>query len=762
MDPPPLGRYRIVERLGAGGMGEVFLAEDSRLERHVALKLIRGDALRDEASRRRFRQEARTLSRLLHPNIATLFDYDAEGGQEFLVLERVPGETLAHLLESGPLPENRARAIAIGVCEALQAAHEQGIVHRDLKPGNIMITPRGIPKVLDFGLAHVLSDALDPSKVETLSLPGMLVGTAPYMAPEQIQSGAVARRTDLHALGAILFEMVAGRRPFIADSAAALLYAIAHEPAPRLRTLRPAASPELEAIVACCLEKDPARRFADAEALLRALRGESAVEFGSVSGATASAIAPLPSEGIRSLVVLPFANRSGDPEQEFFADGMTDALIAGLAQIGALRVISRTSAMRFKGSDRPLPEIARELKVDAVVEGSAMRAGDRVRITVQLVAAATDSSLWAKSYERALTDILSLQDEVASHIAEEIKVQLTPEEGVRLGKRRQVNPEAHLAYLQGRFLWNRWDTPSLKASIGQYERVLEIDPEYALAYAGLADSYNVLANTNAMPQIEAYTQARQAAQKGLALDPSLAELYASLAYVIRFLDWDWPAAERQFLHCLQLNPGYATGRRWYAQFLCGMGRHEEAIAEAEHALVLDPLSLPIHTAVGDVYFYARRYDRSIAYYRKCLEMDPTFMAGLTDMSRALDHAGRHDEALATWLRAVPSGPEGPAPSTGLATLYARGGRLDEGRAMVERLLAADDRTGLFVEQRFSPFGVASFYAVAGETSKALDWLERAYEARDGTLVWIKVHPRLDSLRGEPRFRELLTKMRLDA
>ena len=777
MERTALGRYRIVERLGAGGMGEVFLAEDPRLAREVALKVIRQDALRDEAARHRFRQEARTLSRLLHPNIATLFDYDSDGGVEFLVMERVPGQTLAQLLAAGPLPESRARAIAVGIAEALQAAHEQGVVHRDLKPGNVMITPRGRAKVLDFGLAAVLGDPSGPSHAPTASLPGSLVGTAAYLAPEQVSGGPLDARADLHALGAIVFEMVAGRPPFQADGIGALLYAIAERPAPALREARPGASAELEAIVARCLEKEPSRRFADAEALARALRGAAGDSETGIPRTDRAAQAPAPPESaplapartaagsptgaIRSLAVLPFANRSGDPEQEFFADGMTDALITGLAQIGALRVISRTSAMRFKGSDRPLPEIAATLKVDAIVEGSAMRAGDRVRITVQLVEAATDSGLWAHSYERALTDILSLQDEVARAIAQEIRVQLTPEEGARLRSHRQVNPEAHIAYLRGRFLWNRWDTASLRQSLAEYQGALEIDPEYALAYAGLADSYNVLANTNAMPQREAYTRARQSAQAGLRLDSSLAELHASLAYVSRYLDWDWPAAERQFLHCLRLNPGYATGRRWYAHFLAGMGRHEEAIAEAGHALVLDPLSLINHTGVGDVYFYARRYDRSIAYYRRCLEMDPDFQAGLTDLSRALDQAGRVDEALAAYLRAVPSGPEGPAPSTGLATLYARAGRAADARRMMERLLLPGAREGAYVEHRYSPFGVATFHAVLGEIGPALDWLERGHAERDGTLVWIKVHPRLDGLRGEPRFRALLAAMRLE-
>jgi serine/threonine protein kinase len=463
-----LGRYRIVECLGEGGMGVVFRAEDPRLEREVALKVLKQDALYDEDSKRRFRLEARALSRLLHPNIATLFDFDSDRGIDFLVLEFVAGESLARMLANGPLPETRARAIALDVTEGLQSAHEKGIVHRDLKPGNIVITPHGRAKVLDFGLARAMPGAAGLTQSATISGASALVGTVPYMSPEQVRDDRVDARSDLYALGAVLFEMTTGRRPFSGDDVLSLLYQIAHEPAPFLRVVRPGLSVELEAVVARCLEKAPLRRFSDAGALLRALRGESSDDdLGSPTRTAASANSALesgPGRGIRSLVVLPFENRSGDPTQEFFADGMTDALITDLAQIEALRVISRTSAMRFKGIHPPLSEIARELRVDVVVEGSALRVGDRVRITVQLVDVASDRNLWAKSYERGLTDILALQSEVARAIADEIRIQVTPDERARLRSKRTVNPAAHVAYLQGLFLWNRFTGESERRS----------------------------------------------------------------------------------------------------------------------------------------------------------------------------------------------------------------------------------------------------------------------------------------------------------
>jgi adenylate cyclase len=460
--------------------------------------------------------------------------------------------------------------------------------------------------------------------------------------------------------------------------------------------------------------------------------------------------------GIRSLVVLPFENRSGDPAQEFFSDGMTDALIADLAQIAALRVISRTSAMRFKGTHPVLSQIARELDVDGVVEGSALRVGDRVRITVQLVDVASDRSVWAKSYERGLSDILALQSEVAHAITDEIRIQVTPEERARLRPKGGVNPAAHVAYLQGSFLWNRFTSESVKEAILRYEEALSFDPNYAVAFAGLADSYIMLANHHILPPREGYSLGRKAAERGLSLDDSLAELHTSLGWIHRLFDWDWPAAERESLKAIELNPGYAFGRSRYALLLSGIGRHEEAVAEAKRALELDPLNLLAHTVVGDALFYARRFESSVASYRKCLELAPTFGAAHTDLARSLEHLGRADEAVEEFLLGTASPDGRPRPSTGLAILYARAGRQDDARATMEAVMAMAQR------QFVSPYGIASYYAVSGDNHHGLDWLERAYAERDGTLVWLKVHPRLDGLRAEPRFHDLLKRMRLDS
>jgi serine/threonine-protein kinase len=776
-----LGRYRILELLGEGGMGRVYRALDQRLEREVAVKLLRVDLLREESARKRFRLEARALSRVNHPAVATLFDFESLEDTDFLVLEFVPGETLARRLEAGPLPERRARVIALAIAEALEAAHDLGVVHRDLKPGNVMLTPRGRVKVLDFGLAR-LTD-VDLSLASTVSAAGPVLGTVPYMSPEQIAGTAVDARSDLHALGAVLYEMLSGERPFAADSLASLVYRIVHEPPRPLRELRPGVSEDLARIVERCLEKDPARRFGGAAALVRALAETDRDRHGTGLDAAADALVhpPAPAaatgpaiagrgepsarasapparaegSGIRSLVVLPLENRSGDASQEFFVDGMTDALIADLARIGALRVISRTTAMRYKGTRMPLQEIAEQLHVDAVVEGSALQAGGRVRITVQLVDALGDRSLWSESYERDFVDILRLQSEVARAIASQIKIHVTPEEQSRLSSGRAVNPIAHIAYLKGRSRWNLWTTEGFTQSLEFYREALAADPSYALAWSGLADAYSSLANTNVLAPGEGYRLAREAALKGLALDDSRAELHAAFAAVTRFHDWDWPAAERSYLRALELNPGYAYNRVRYANFLSGLGRHSEAIQEAERALEYDPQSLVLHTGVGDVLFYAREYERSTLYYRRSLEMSATFGPGHTDLARSLEHLGRYDEALREFLLGQPD-PQNPRPSTGLAIFNARVGRRAEADGIIAGLCEQVDRAYV------SPFGIASYHAVTGQRERALDWLERAHEQRDGTLVWLKVHPRLDGLRAESRFRDLLTRMKLDS
>jgi serine/threonine-protein kinase len=733
-----LSHFRILEALGEGGMGVVYRARDERLERDVALKVLPPGLVGDEESRRRFRREALAASRLTHAGIATIYELGSEGRLDFLVMEFVPGESLAKRLERGPLPEAEAVAIAAQVADAIQAAHELDVVHCDLKPANVLVTPGGQAKVLDFGLAY-LRTREHASTASSASRPA-LVGTLPYLAPEQVSGEVPDARTDVHALGALLYEMLTGRRPFTAPAEAALLYTIVNQAPPPPRDFRPGLAPEIERVVLRALEKRPEHRHASArdfrDDLLR-LKGPAAV------------VTPA---RIASLAVLPLENLSGDPAEEFFADGMTESLIGDLAQVSALRVISRTSVMRFKGVRQPLPEIAHALRVDAIVEGTVVRAGDRVRISAQLIEAATDRHLWGQSYERDFGDVLALQREVARAIAEEIRIRLLPNESSRLATARAVDPVAFDAYLRGRHLWNRRHPEAVRRSIEWFDQAIESDPTYALAWAGLADSYNILGDQHAISPAEAGPRAKAAARRALELDPASAEAHTSLAYQLCFHDWDWTAAERAFVRSLELQPSYATGHQWYAEFLVMVERGDEAIAEARRARELDPLSTVIAVTHADVLYFCRRFEEAATVLRTALQVDPSFVHGHTDLGRTCSQLGLHDEAIAAYRTAARLREMDPDTMPGLGHAYAMAGRVEDARRVLARL---DElrRTG-FV----SAHGSAVIHVALGETDRAFEWLERAIEERDSGLVWLRVNPRLDAVRDDPRFLALMARI----
>ncbi|MBI1796716.1 MAG: protein kinase [Candidatus Eisenbacteria bacterium] len=745
-----LSRYTVVERLGAGGMGEVYRARDDRLQRDVAIKVLPAGARSGDDERRRFRNEALALSRLSHPGIAVVHDFDSQDGTDFIVMELIAGATLEERLRGGPIAEAEAAPLAAEIAEALAAAHEQGVLHRDLKPGNIVVTPDGRAKVLDFGLARLL-EAGDDSRASTVSAAATrsLVGTPAYMAPEVLRDEPVDPRTDLYSLGVVLFEMTTGRLPFPQRLPSALILDITQTPPPAPRDLRPEISPDMESLILRLLAKDPAARPRSARELADALRRLGEPAGRAAAGGDAGAE---PRPPIASLAVLPLENLSGDPDQEFFADGMTDALIMDLAQIGALRVISRTSAMQYKGRKGRLPDIARELNVDAIVEGSVLRAGDRVRISARLIDAATERHLWAKRYERDAGDVLALQGEVARAIADEVRVKLTPREAGRLNRPRAVRPEALDAYLRGRHHWNRRLEPEVRKSIEHFQRAIEFDPGYALAFAGLADAWNILADLRALPQGEAFERARAAAERAMALDPSLGEPHTSLGFVLMFNRYDWPAAAAEYERAIALHPGYATGHQWYAELLASQGRFGEALAEARHAERLDPLSAVIGASVADILYFERRYDEAIEQLRRVLELDPAFLLVHPDLGRAYAQAGDFDRAIAEFEQAATLAGGLPGSSAGLAHTLAVAGRRDEARAMLPAL-EARVRTG-----RMNPYAIATVLTGLGDLDAALDWMERAFEQRDGGLVWLQVHPRLDPLRGHPRFAALAARM----
>ncbi|HET7038403.1 MAG TPA: protein kinase [Gemmatimonadales bacterium] len=763
-------RYTVDRELGRGGMATVFLAEDRKHSRKVALKVLHPD-LAALIGPDRFLREIETAARLSHPHILPLHDSGEAGGFLYYVMPYVEGETLRGRLDrEGRLPVEEAVRLAREIAGALDYAHRNGVIHRDIKPENVLLHD-GHAVVADFGIARAVGAAGDSSITRT----GVALGTPLYMSPEQAGGERpVDHRADIYALGSVLFEMLAGRPPFTGTSAERLLVRRVTEEAPSLAPIRPDLPGGVVDAVRRALRKDPDERFATAAELAAALtRGRPSWALAAhrsrprwvVAGLAAASLLALglvwwrvadervPAPRIEALAVLPLDDLQPAPGQEYFAEGMTEALIAHLAQIRALKVISRTSVMRYRDTEKPLPEIARELGVDAVLEGSVLRHGSRVRITVQLIDAATDRHLWADSYEKDLTDVLALQMEVARAVTEEIRVVVSPAERLRLAESRAVKPMAYEAYLRGRYHWNKRTPDEFRAAIRDFERAIEIDPTYALPYSGLADCHILLVEWRQVPASEGVPRARAAALKALELDSLLAEAHTSLAEV-RVIEWDWAGAEREFRRALDLNPGYATAHQWYGFFLSKMGRHPEAIAQLERAQELDPLSLIIKTEFSRVYYHARRFEDGIRSAERAMELDSTF----TDAYyvRAINRAelpGGREAALADLRRVGTILPT----IFDLGRILAQFGRTREARAIADSL-AASYLAGS-PNPRFG--GLAEVYAALGETDRGFEWLERAYASGvDDQLTYLKVLPALDPLRDDPRFGDLLRRMRL--
>jgi serine/threonine-protein kinase len=777
-----LDRYRILEKIGVGGMGEVYRARDERLQRDVALKVLPPGTLNTPELRQRFRQEALTLSRLNHPHVATVHDFDTQGGVDFLVMEFVPGVSLADRLAQGALPEKETVKLLTQVALALGEAHEQGVVHRDLKPGNIMVTPKGQVKVLDFGLAKLVRRDIEISGELTsdISERNIAGGTLPYMSPEQLCGDSVDTRTDIYSFGTVLYEMMTGQRPFRETQAAKMIDVILHQVPVPPRAVNTRLSAELERIALKCLEKAPENRYQSAVDLTVDLRRlEATASAMSIPhlpvrrspwrrtfvwsapvvlvflvaalalnlGGLRDRIFPPASTHVESVAVLPLTTPAGNPEQEYFADGMTDALIAELANISALRVVSRTTIMRYKGSTKSVPEIARELKVDAVLEASALESGGRVRISARLIRATSESNIWNNSYERDLRDVLDLQREVAAAVAREIRVAITPREAARLARSSPVNPAAYVAYIKGRFFLNKRTREDLSRAIEHFQLAIAKDPSYAPAYVGLSDAYIVAGGGAYISPERARPLAEAAAKRALELDESSAEAHVSLA-TVRFMNYEWAEAEQEFRRALALNPNYATAHHWYALYLAALGRNAEAIEHARRAQELDPLSLVITANAGWCYFFARQYDLTIEQSLRALDLDPSFDSAYAYMGFAFVEKGMATEALAAFRKAQElSG--GSGYDSELAYAHAVFGQKKEALRMLAEFQARAGR------QPLSAYDVAMVYAGLGDKQKALTWLEKSYANREARLVNVKAHPCFASLHTDPRFTDLL-------
>jgi eukaryotic-like serine/threonine-protein kinase len=787
-----ISHYSITEKLGEGGMGVVYRARDLTLHREVALKFLAVGALDDLQARERVLQEARTISALNHPNICTIYEVGEVEGRPYLAMEYIEGHPLSHEVISGGMATEVLVRYGIQLADALAHAHERGVVHRDLKSGNVIVTPSGRLKVLDFGLSQRVEEKVSEDTTQfdqSWDEQHSLTGTLAYNAPELLRGQEASARSDIWALGVMLYEMAAGRRPFRGGTAFELSASILREtPAP----ISPALPPVLQSVIDKCLNKDPSQRYhsggevraaletADTasrseripigalavhETVLRSAQSQRRLWYGVgtftiivlvLTGILWKASRPhsfpraMPG-AIQSLAVLPLDNLSGDPAQDYFADGMTDALITELSHIRKLRVISRTSVMQYKRTQKSLTEIARDLNVDAVVEGSVVRANGRVRISAKLMQTSIEQSLWADSYERDFTDVLALQSDVATAIARGIQVELSAPEASQLASSRAVVPEAYESFLKGRFEAAKRTPEGITSSSGYFQDAIAKDPTYAAAYAGLADSLLNLSTYQIRPPPEVIPQAKAAAQKALQLDERLAEAHASLA-AIRFYHLEWNGVESEFLRAIALNPGYATAMHWYALSLAALGRKEESITEIKLAREIDPRSLIINANVGWCYYLAGDNDRAIEEEKNTLQLEPGFVVAHGYLGQAYLEKKLYEPAIEEFRKTVSLSPGDPARKADLGSVYARAGKKEQAQEILQEFLHAP--TGKYI----SPYDWAMLYAGMGKKQETLAWLEKAFEERNARMVNLAVHPHFAFLRGDPAFENLLVRM----
>jgi eukaryotic-like serine/threonine-protein kinase len=795
-----LGPYRIESLLGAGGMGEVFRAIDTRLNRQVAIKVLPTGVALDQQMRARFAREARAVAALTHPHICTLYDVGRHDGVDFLVMEYLEGDTLASRLADGPLPLDQALTHAIEISSALDHAHRHGIIHRDLKPGNIMLTASGA-KLLDFGLAKFRPAAgagmaaADTTRAEPIpgtSEPtgfeqgesddphatrgGVILGTVRYMAPEQIKGREVDARSDLFSFGVLLYEMLTGKRAFDGDSATSVRAAILERDPPPVSSLRPLIPRAIDEIVRRCLAKDRDERWQTAGDLLRGLKRVSesgnlthtrkawtwmaAILLTAIVGLAAWAIAggfqrwstAQPAGQIRSIAVLPLDNLSGDPDQEYFADGITEQLIADLARIDGLRVIARTSVMQYRQARKPVPTIAQELQVDGIIEGSVLRAGDTVRITAKLIRGATGDIIWAKDYERNLRDVLALPRDVARGIASHVGITVTLQEQARLPSVRQVDPEVHRQVLLGRHHAAKATEEGLRKAVQYFDVAIAKDPANALAYAWLADAYTEL-NGFYMDPREAMPKAKRAAETALHLDETLADAYAALGYVHLVYDWNGPAAARALMRALDLNPNLPTARLNYAAYLSTQARHDEAAQEVRRALDLDPRSIRTHAFGTVLLLFTRRYDEALELARKGLEFEPDSAFTLAFQGVAYAELGKFEEAINCVERAATL-------DTSLtilavqASVLARAGRKEQAETVIRRVQDASKH------QYFCPYEIGAVYAVLDDADTASEFFRKGIDGHADCMAWLGVEPWIESFRSDPRYAGFLREIGL--
>ncbi len=785
-----LGSYEIVASIGAGGMGEVYRAKDLKLGRDVAIKVLPKEFASDPERLRRFEQEARAASALNHPNIITIHDIGEQDGTHYIAMELVEGKTLRQVLEDGPVPTTKMLDFASQVGQGLAKAHAAGIVHRDLKPDNLMVTNDGFVKILDFGLVKLSSQPSNPdSQMATMSKmrtqEGVILGTVQYMSPEQAVGRTVDFRSDQFSFGSILYEIATGKRAFERESFAQTLTAIIENDPEPATALNPNLPKHLGVILKRCLAKDPSERYESTHELASEVGLVSAEDVGSrtkglrwtVAGillAGLAVVVGLNVDGLRErlrsmpsktapapqmIVVLPFENL-GPSEDEYFAAGMTDEITSRLGAVSGLGIISRKSALRYAGTEKSIGEIGEELGVGYILVGSVRWAsgGDgptRVRITPELIRASDGTQLWSEPYDRVIEDIFEVQSDIAGQVIQRLGVTLLDIEHAPLTSRPTENLEAYTLYLKGRHFWNKRTEKDIQTALDYFQQAVDLDPGYALAHVGIADVWIFRGWYSVLAPKETFPKAKAAALKALQFDETSAEAHTSLAHIHFEFDHDWEAARKEYQRAIELNPRYPTAHHWYGGFLSAMGQHKEGLSQAEKARELDPLSLIINTWIGLRHYFAGRYEVAIEEYKKALELGSAFAPGHWHLGWAYEQAGRYPEAIAEAQRAIELSNGSPLYIASLGHAFAKAGHEEQARTVLEQLEQES------ATRHVSAYHVAVIHAALGDTDEAFDRLEGAFEERSPWIGYMKVDPRVDPLRSDPRFDDILLKARLD-